>query len=110
MARDGEDPDDRSWNWAYLIPILALMIPIVAIAGSSTWFVLVVSIAAALGGGTLAGKYLLDHRHQLRMAELEARERLMREERSQLDIANRILEADERNARRDLGDTGTVES
>lgn len=109
MADDEADAEDRSWNWAYLIPILALMIPIVAIAGSSAWFTWVVAIAAVLGGSTLAGKYLLDHRHDLRMQELEVERRLLAEERSQLDLANRILEADEADLRRQLDEGGTVE-
>ncbi|MEX1280339.1 MAG: hypothetical protein AB1Z57_00625 [Acidimicrobiia bacterium] len=100
--------DDR------MIPIaivaIVMMIPLVAIVGGAAWFPWILGLVLLIGGGTLSARHLMDHRHELRMAELEARERLMREERSQLDIANRILEADERNARRQLGGAGTVES
>lgn len=104
----GSDRGDR------LIPIaivaIVMLVPLVAILGGAAWFPWILGLALAIGGGTLSARYLMDHRHKLRMAELEARERLMREERSQLDIANRILEADERSARRQLGDAGTVDS
>ena len=107
MARE----DDRS---KVIIPIaivaLVMMIPLVAIVGAQAWFPWLAGLIIVLGGGTLAGRHLLDHRHELRMAEIEAQRRLLEEERSQLDIANRILEADERALRRDLGDPGTIEA
>ena len=110
MAGDGDsrgsDRGDR------LLPIaivaIVMMIPLVAIIGGAAWFPWILGLAVLLGGGTLSARYLMDHRHKLAMAELEARKQLMREERSQLDLANRILEADDRVAPREPPETGTV--
>ena len=44
----------------------------------------------------------MDHRHRLRMEELAMQERLMREERAQLDVADRLLAADEDAVRRQI--------
>ncbi len=87
---------DQGWNWAYIIPILALMIPIVAIAGDAVGNIaigagIIAAVALALGGT----RSLMAYRHQLRMKELEAKRDIARIEAGQLDKADRILAADD---------------
>ena len=91
------------------IVALVMMIPLAAIVGAQAWFPWLIGLVIVLGGGTFAAKYLLDHRHRLRLEEIEAQRSLLEEERHQLDIANRILEADE-DLRRDLGESGQLGS
>lgn len=94
-----------------LLPIaivaLVMLVPLAAILGASPWFPWLIGLVVVLGGGTLAARYLMDHRHRLRMAEIEAQQGVLAEERRQLDIANRILEADERTLRDE--DPGPIE-
>jgi hypothetical protein len=90
------------------IVALALMIPLAAVLGAQAWFPWLVGLALVIGGGTLSVRYLLDHQHKLRLEEIEAQRKVLEEERNQLDIANRILEADEEALRRDLGEPGSV--
>lgn len=85
---------DRSGNIWILVPLAALMIPIIAIAGNNPVFWAIFAMAVVLGGGTLAARNLMSHRHELRMAEIEAQAKVMAEERAQLEVANRILDAD----------------
>jgi len=90
---------DRGWNWAYLIPIMALMIPIVAITGLNLTEVLtsvMAAVVAAIAAGTVAGRYLLGYRHELRMTELEAQRELTALESRQLTEAQRLLDLDDR--------------
>lgn len=90
---------DRSWNWAYLIPILALLIPIVAITNLNLTEVLtsvMAAVIASIAAGTVAGRYLLGYRHELRMAELEAQRELTALESHQLTEAQRLLDLDDR--------------
>ena len=87
---------DSGWNWAYIIPILALMIPIVAIAGDAIGNLaigigIVGAVALALGGT----RALMAYRHELRMKELEAKRDIARIEAGKLDKADRILAADD---------------
>lgn len=92
---------DNIW---VLIPLAALMIPIFAVLGSAEntgvfWiFGGVVAVAAV----TLAARSLMTHRHNLKMDELVAQERIVRAEREHLSAAERILEMDD--GRTDLGD------
>jgi len=90
---------DRGWHWAYLIPILALMIPIVAITNLDLTAVLtsaMAAVVAAVAAGTVAGRYLLGYRHELRMSELEAQRELTALESRQLSEAQRLLDLDDR--------------
>lgn len=84
---------DNIW---IVIPLTALMIPIFAVIGSSqnpalVWVVAGVIAVAAL---TVAARSLMTHNHNLRMEELEAKERIARAERDQLSAAERLLELD----------------
>ena len=48
-------------------------------------------LVIALGALTVAIRSLMTHQHNLRMEELEARERIARAEREHLSAAERIL-------------------
>lgn len=90
---------NTGWNWAYIIPILALMIPIVAIAGDAIGNLalgagIIGAVALALGGT----RALMAYRHELRMKELEAKRDIARIEAGKLDRADRILAADDQLA------------
>ena len=100
MSKDG-GLGDNIW---ILIPLTALMIPIFGVIGSSdnpaiAWVVAGVIAVAAL---TVAARSLMTHRHNLKMEELEAQERIARAEREQLSAAERILELDQ--GAKDLGE------
>lgn len=101
MSKEDRGLGDNIW---ILIPLTALMIPIFAVIGSSqnpaiAW---VVAGVIALGALTVAVRSLMTHQHNLKMEELEARERIAREERQHLTAAERILELDQ--GARDLDD------
>jgi hypothetical protein len=101
MSKESTGLGDNIW---ILIPLTALMIPIFAVIGSSNnpilvWVVSGVIILAAL---TIAARSLLTHNHNLRMEELEAKERIARAEREQLTAAERLLDLD--RGARDLGE------
>lgn len=69
--------DGNSWNWVYLIPIMALMIPIVATTNLDITEVLTSTMAtdiATLGAGTVAGRYLLGYRPQREITALESQQ------------------------------------
>lgn len=88
--------NDSGWNWAYLIPLMALMIPIVAIAGEAIGNIAIAvgiigAVALALGGV----RALMNHRHELRMKELAAQREIARIEAGKLEKADRILSADD---------------
>lgn len=90
---------DRSWNWAYAIPILAMLIPIVAITNLDLTEILtslMAAVIAAIAAGTVAGRYLLGYRHELRTTELEAQRELTALESRQLTEAQRLLDLDDR--------------
>ena len=95
----GEDTNPGGWKWVYVIPLMALTIPIIAIANVDITEILTSSVAAiviAIGGGTLAGRYLLGYRHQLRLSELEAQREVAALEAHQLAEAQRLLDLDDR--------------
>lgn len=97
MADSDKDDKDGSSNIWILIPLMALMIPIIAVGSSSEQaaaFWAVLATALLLGGGTFAARSLMTHRHRLRMIEIEAQAKIAAEERHQLEAANRILDAD----------------
>lgn len=103
MAGEEEkETDGRVIAMITIIALAGIMIPLAAIIGSAAWFPWLLFSVVLLGGGTLAAKYLMDHRHQLRMEEIEMKERILRAERDQLDIADRLLAADEEAERRRL--------
>lgn len=101
MLRDmaDEDPKSGGWNWAYLIPMMALMIPIFAVTNVDLTEILtsnMAAVVAAVGAGTVAGRYLLGYRHQLRMSELTAHADIAALEARQLTEAQRLLDLDDR--------------
>jgi Na+(H+)/acetate symporter ActP len=101
MADDDKDDDSKS----VLIAAMALSIPILgilAVFGGMAYVPWVIITALVLVGGTFSARYLMDHRHRLRMEELAMQERLMREERAQLDVADRLLAADDEAVRRQV--------
>lgn len=91
MAKEKDGLGDNIW---ILIPLAALSIPIFAIIGENVILTSVIAGLVALIGITLALRSLMTHRHNLRMEELEAQERIARAEREQLSAAQRILELD----------------
>lgn len=99
MADKNHGLGDNIW---VLIPLAALSIPIFAVIGENDIFSGVIAGVIALLAVTLAVRSLMTHRHNLKMEELEARERIVRAEREHLSTAERILELDEGAV--DLGD------
>lgn len=97
-----KETDGRVIVMITVIALAGISIPLAGIIGSAAWFPWLLFSAVLLGGGTFATKYLMDHRHQLRMEEIEMKERILRAERDQLDIADRLLAADEEAERRRL--------
>ena len=92
-----EDKESSPGDFIWVLPAaMGLSIPIIAVAGSSPWAITVVGLVLltiVAGGVSMA---LMTHRHQLRMKEIEAEVRLRERSQSELDMANRILEQDER--------------
>lgn len=87
-----------TWNWAYVIPLAALSIPIFAILdpdlselASSTPAIIIASIF----GFTVAARYLLGYRHRLRLDEIEARAAIVDAETRQLAESARLLDLDD---------------
>lgn len=74
-----------------LIPLAALSIPIVAIVGETPlmWFLGGVIVVVAV---TLAARNLMALRHQHRLQELQARERIALAEQDRLMAVDRMLE------------------
>lgn len=92
MAKDNRDSSgDHIW---ILIPLAALSIPIFAVIDSNVILSAVIGAVIALVAVTLCGRYLISHRHRLKMVEMEAQERIVLAERSRLSTAERILELD----------------
>ena len=91
-----EDDNGSTWHWAYLIPIMALLIPIIAITENSLGELVPVLVTLAIiGGAWLAGRNLMGYRHQLRMSELEAQRQLAALEAARLSEAQKILDLDD---------------
>jgi hypothetical protein len=94
MGEGGQDPahgffqGDNIW---ILIPLAALSIPIIAVAGS-TPFAWALAVAAVIGATTAAVRYLLVVRHRLALEELEAKQRLAVAERDRYDAINRMVD------------------
>ena len=77
-----------------LIPLAALSVPIFSVIGGNAVLSAVVGGSLGLVAVTLAVRSLMTHRHNLKMEELAAQERIVRAEREQLTAAERILEMD----------------
>lgn len=89
---------DGKWKWVYVVPLMALMIPIIAITEIDFNAVLTSSLAAVvvgIGVGTMAARSLLKYRHQLRLKELRAQQELIALESRQLTEAQRLLDLDD---------------
>ena len=85
----------RSDNVWVLIPLAALSIPILAIMKDTSWIGWVFGAVALVTALTVATRSLMNHRHSLKMKEIEAQERVMLAEREHLASAQRILELDD---------------
>lgn len=103
MASDKRQPDPpeeesgSSWHWAYLIPIMALLIPITAITGATMDDLVPILITVAIIGGVwAAGRNLMGYRHQLRMRELDAERDVASLEAQRLREAQQVLDLDDR--------------
>ncbi len=88
-----------TWHWALAIPLAALAIPLVAILGDAVPDLLQavqwpLTALVTVGSATWGGRYLLDHKHELRMKEIEAERELAALERERLTTAERVLELD----------------
>lgn len=92
-----KDDNGSTWHWAYLIPMMALLIPIVAITNVTVGDLVPVLVTLAIIGGTwAAGRNLMGYRHELRMAELEAQRQLAALEAARLAEAQKVLDLDDR--------------
>ncbi|MBT8248954.1 MAG: hypothetical protein KJN81_01725 [Acidimicrobiia bacterium] len=103
-----EQKDSSPGDFIWVLPAaMGLSIPIIAVADSAIAIVIVglVLITIVAAG---VGMALMTHRHQLRMKEIEAESRLREKSASELDMANRILEQDQRihDLRSELKATG----
>ena len=85
----------RSDNVWIVIPLAALSIPILAIMRDTSWIGWVFGSVVLVVALTLAARSLMNHRHSLKMKEIEAQERLMAAEKEHLASAQRILELDD---------------
>ena len=95
MARnDGDDKDRDSSIWV-LVPLTALMIPIIAVADGNALVLIGVGLAFLTVVASVVARSLMDHRHDLRLREIEAERRLILEDRLRLQDANRVLDSDQ---------------
>lgn len=90
-----KQPEGLGDNIWILIPLAALSIPIFAVVGADSPLTYAIAGVIALVAVTLAVRFLMTHRHRLKMEELEARERIVRAEREHLSAAERILDMDD---------------
>ncbi len=90
---------DRRWHWAYLIPMMALLIPILAVTEAQLGDIVPVLVTlAVIGGLWAAGRNLLGYRHELRMKELEVERDVAALEAERLKEAQKVLDLDDRIA------------
>lgn len=87
--------EPRSNNIWIVIPLAALSIPILAILRDTPWVGWMFGAVVLIGALTMAARSLMTHRHDLRMKEIEAQERVARIEQEHLTSAQRILELDD---------------
>lgn len=85
----------RSDNVWIFVPLAALSIPILAIFRDTSWVGWVFGSVVLVMALTVAARSLMNHRHSLKMKEIEAQERVMLAEREHLASAERILELDD---------------
>ncbi len=98
MARSRKEDEKESspGDFIWLLPAaMGLSIPIIAVADSAIALVIVGLVLITIVGAGV-GMALMTHRHQLRIKEIEAESRLREKSASELDMANRILEQDQR--------------
>lgn len=94
---DENTENTSSWNWAYLIPLMALSIPILAVSGARLSDLIPLLITVAIISGLWAGgRNLLGYQHQLRMRELEAQREVAAIEAARLREAQKVLDLDDR--------------
>lgn len=91
MAKNKDS--DSLW---VLVPLAALMIPIIAVSDGNTVLVWAIAAAFVIAAGGLVGRSLMDRAHRHRLAEMEAKARLEAAERERLREANRVLDTDDR--------------
>jgi hypothetical protein len=88
------EPERISNIWI-IVPLAALSIPIVAIMRDTSWFGWVFGGVVLIAALAVAAWSLMNHRHELRMKEIAAQERLVKVEQEQLASAERLLELDD---------------
>jgi len=100
MGRKREEQEEKEsspGDFIWVLPAaMGLSIPIIAVGGGSPWIITVVGLVMltiVAGGVAMA---LMTQRHQLKMKEIEAEARLREKSQSELDMANRLLEQDQR--------------
>jgi len=97
MADTKKEKEPNPADFIWVLPAaMALSIPLLAVGGGSGWVSVIVGLVLltiVAGGVSMA---LMTHRHQLKIKELEAEARLREKNTSELDMANRILEQDQR--------------
>jgi len=96
---NADQADDGRWRWAYLIPLMALLIPILAVTDAQLDDIVPVLVTLAIIGGLWAsGRNLLGYRHELRMKELEVEREVAALEAERLKEAQKVLDLDDRIA------------
>ncbi len=94
----GDSPESSNTdNLWILVPLAALSIPIIAVLGSADNWVVSAAVVGlmVLIAVTFIIRSLMTHRHNLRMRELEAQERIAHIEQQRLTAAERLLERDD---------------
>ena len=94
MADKAGDDKDRDASVWVLVPLTALMIPIIAVADGNTLVLVGVGLAFLAVVASVVARSLMDHRHDLRLREIEAERRLIVEDRLRFQDANRVLDSD----------------
>lgn len=96
---NADEKDNGSWRWALLIPMMALLIPILAVTQATLDDLVPVLVTlAVIGGLWAAGRNLLGYRHELRMEELEVMRDVAALEAERLKEAQKVLDLDDRIA------------
>jgi hypothetical protein len=88
------EPERNSNIWI-VIPLAALSIPILAIMRDTSWIGWVFGGVVLIAALAVAAWSLMRHRHDLRMKEIAAQERLVKIEQEHLASAQRLLELDD---------------
>lgn len=93
VAPMAERKDRDSSIWV-LVPLAALMIPIIAVADGNALVLVGVGAAFLVIVLGVVARSLMDYRHELRLKEIEAERRLIQEDRLRFDDAKRVLDRD----------------